>query len=465
MEDRDELTGAIHNALRSWYTTEPADGEELLDGLQLVKQRCKQAVEDDANSHRLLINDLLLAALDQLERQNGQASQLLRDRFLDNKTLREVAQSLNVDHYAVSRQQRAAIEELTEVVVQQESALRAKLVNEIENNLLPPTYEQLYGVEDLQAQVIEKLTAVSHPHLIALLGIGGIGKTSLADAAVRRVIPTFRFDQVVWLRLEYPTLDGRSRHPEQSYSQIINGLAATIWPDSYQDVSQQQREVQVRYRLKQEPCLVVVDNLEAEEDTAYILARLHDLADPGKFLLTTRTRPMGETAVYTLPLTELSRSDAEALMRHHARGQGISLAGATAADFDAVYERAGGNPLALKLIISQLHDLTLDQVLQNLVAQRGEDIEAMYTRIYERAWKLLTPTAQRVLSSMQTVSEAGATADYLQDAFGHIDDADFWPAVQLLRQRSLLEARGTIHEKKYGIHRLTRTFLQKHINP
>jgi hypothetical protein len=400
-----------------------------------------------------------------LREQDEDAAQLLRGRFLDGQTLDQTAQKRNTNRHVIGRQQKSAIAALAEMVLQQEMALQQQLVNEIENHLPPATYDRLFGVEDALAALVEKLTAVSHSHLIALLGIGGIGKTSLADAAVRQIIPTFRFDQVVWLRLEYPTLDGRSRHPEQSYSQIINGLAATIWPDSYQDVSQQQREVQVRYRLKEEPYLVVVDNLEAEEDTAFILARLRDLADPSKFLLTTRSQPQGETAVFILPLTELSRSDAKSLMRHHAGSRGISLAGAAAADFDAVYERTGGNPLALKLVISQLHDLTLDQVLQNLVAQRGEDIEAMYTRIYKRAWKLLTPTAQRVLSSMQSVSEAGATADYLQNAFGHIDDADFWPAIQSLHQRSLLEARGTIHEKKYGIHRLTRTFLQKHINP
>jgi hypothetical protein len=464
MQDKEALPNAIHKALREWHSAATAEAAELLPELHLIKQRQKQSAEKNANSQRLLVNDMLLEALEQLGRQNGEAERLLRDRFLDGQTLREVAQNRNTDHHAISRQQRAALEELAEIIRQQEDALRQKLVHEIESRLLPPTYDRLFGVADLQAQLVEKVTAVAHPHLIALLGIGGIGKTSLADAAVRQVIPTFRFDAVAWLRLEHQTLTGRAHSPEQSWHQIINGLAARIWPDSYGDVDQKQREIQVRARLKQTPHLVVIDNLEAEEDAAYLLAHLRDLAAPSKFLLTTRTQPAGETAVFTLSLTDLSRADAEALMRHHAHNLGISLAEAAPADFDAIYQRAGGNPLALKLVISQLRDLTLGQILDNLVRQQGEDVEALYTRIYQRTWELLTPAARDLLSTMQTVSEAGADPDYLQSLSG-LNDADFWPAVQLLRQRSLLEARGTIHQKKYGIHRLTRTFLQKHINP
>jgi hypothetical protein len=465
MEGKKEtLSQALHSALKSWFAPGKSDGEEPLDQLHLVKRRKKQPDGPDPNNRRLHLNEVLLEALDQLGEQNSSASQLLRDRFLENQLLKEVAKSRNVDHHTISRQQKAALAELAEVVYQQEMALRQTLIAEMETHLPPPTYTELFGVDELLNQLVEQLTAVSHPHLISVLGIGGIGKTSLADAAVRRVIPTFRFDQVVWLRLEYQTLDGRSRSPEHSWQQIIDGIAGHIWPDSYRDVDQKQREIQVRHRLKQTPYLVVIDNLEAEEDTAYVLAHLSDLADPSKFLLTTRTQPAGETAVFTLSLSELNRADAEALMRHHAERSAISLDEATAADFDAIYECVGGNPLALKLVIGQLRDISLPHILDNLVAQRGENITAMYDRIYQRAWNLLTPDAQTVLGSMQLVSEEGATANYLKEISDLGDDA-LWRAIHILNQRSLIEVRGTLHERRYGIHRLTRTFLQKHINP
>ena len=463
MDNKEALTSALHDALRAWYKSGVVDNETMLDELQLVKQH-KKNMSNKGDGRRLYLNEILLAALDQLSKQNDQSSQLLRSRFLDGQTLREVAQSLNVDHYAVSRQQRAALEELAEIIGQQEETLRQKLINEISSYLPPADYDQLFGVADVQKELVEKLTAVSAPHIISVLGIGGIGKTSLVDATVRQIIPTFRFDQIIWLRLEYQTLDGRSRSPKQSWQQIADGIAARIWPDSYQDVDQKQREIQIRYHLKQMPYLVIIDNLEAEEDTAYVLTHLNDLADPSKFLLTTRTQPAGETAVFTRSLGELSQPDAEALMRHHAQRSGISLDEATAADFNDIYEHVGGNPLALKLVIGQLRATSLPHVLENLVAQRGQGITDMYDRIYQRTWDMLTESAQNVLMPMQFVPEEGETADYLQKVSA-LDDRAFWQAIQILSQRSLLEVRGTLHERRYGIHRLTRTFLQKHINP
>jgi hypothetical protein len=44
-----------------------------------------------------------------------------------------------------------------------------------------------------------------------------------------------------------------------------------------------------------------------------------------------------------------------------------------------------------------------------------------------------------------------------------LTEAELWPALQELRNRSLLEAQGTVQAKRYGIHRLTETFLQTEI--
>ncbi len=69
---------------------------------------------------------------------------------------------------------------------------------------------------------------------------------------------------------------------------------------------------------------------------------------------------------------------------------------------------------------------------------------------------------QALLQAMPLVSGAGATADYLQEISG-LSAGQLWPAIQELRKRSLLEVRGDIREKRYGIHRLTETFLRTEI--
>jgi hypothetical protein len=44
-----------------------------------------------------------------------------------------------------------------------------------------------------------------------------------------------------------------------------------------------------------------------------------------------------------------------------------------------------------------------------------------------------------------------------------LSPAAFWPALHELHGRSLIEVRGSIQEKRYGIHRLTNSFLSVEI--
>ena len=63
---------------------------------------------------------------------------------------------------------------------------------------------------------------------------------------------------------------------------------------------------------------------------------------------------------------------------------------------------------------------------------------------------------------MPLVAATGALPEQMQMMSGLEDDA-FWTAVHELSTRSLLEIRGTIHERRYSIHRLTETFLRTEI--
>jgi hypothetical protein len=63
---------------------------------------------------------------------------------------------------------------------------------------------------------------------------------------------------------------------------------------------------------------------------------------------------------------------------------------------------------------------------------------------------------------MPLISAAGALPAQLAAISGLVEH-DLWPAIQELQQRSLLEMRGTLGERRYGIHQLTRTFLHTEI--
>jgi len=63
---------------------------------------------------------------------------------------------------------------------------------------------------------------------------------------------------------------------------------------------------------------------------------------------------------------------------------------------------------------------------------------------------------------MPLIAEAGALPEQMR-AISNLSEERFWPAVSELISRSLLEIKGTIHERRYGIHRLTETFLRTEI--
>ena len=63
---------------------------------------------------------------------------------------------------------------------------------------------------------------------------------------------------------------------------------------------------------------------------------------------------------------------------------------------------------------------------------------------------------------MPLVADAGGTPDYLQ-AISGLEGNAFWAGLHELHARSLLEVRGKLDEKRYGIHRLTETFVRTEI--
>lgn len=460
--DRIELTRGVHAALRAWNSP-GGSPESLLENLLIVRER-RNSLGDRANPSmlRLATSQVLLEAIETLEEHDRKGARVLRLRFSDDNSLLMVANKLHVSEDTVSRLQRAAIEQLVDTLLAKEMALREQKAQLIEASLPPPSYTRLIGLEEARSLLLSKLFQVGSPWVIAIVGIGGIGKTALADYVVRMALREFKFDQILWLRTDPETMSGHSVSAQLTYENLIADLNDHLWPGSA-DLSPAKRLERVRQELKNRQLLIVIDNLETEMDTAFLLAQLNDLANPSKFLLTSRTRPAPEATVFSYPLGELSLADATALFTYYAQELGlVDLAQATEAETMDIYEVTGGNPLALKLVISLLDIMPLSEILTGLIKSQQGPIDEMYRHIYWKAWQALGDDAQRLLLAMPLVARTGALPDQLQGITGLIE-ARFWLAVQELRKRSLLEVRGTIQDRRYGIHRLTETFLRTEI--
>lgn len=449
----------VSNALKAWHTPAGSKDNLLLDLLLVQEIQQNQSTSEHLALQRSATNEVLLTGIKELEQQHPNLAQVLRLRFVSKEKLRTVAYRMTISEQTVSRLQKKGIQQLAEIIQRREFAKRWQHFQQMEAALPPATYTRLFGVKGTSQQLLDLLKESRGPSVIALIGLGGIGKTALMDMVVRQIISHFHFQKVIWLRIIHQTLTGYSDNPELTFENLLIEMLAKLWPGQVETLSPQERLTKLRQELNHLPHLIVIDNIESQSDLAYILDQLHGFARPTKFLLTSRSRLTEHSSVYNIRLQELSLTDATDFVRYYAQECGLeSVATALDEDIGKIYEFTGGNPLALKLVISLLDVLPLAEILADLTYSYTNSIEGMYRHIYQQSWASLSDSGRILLQAMPLVSENGGTAAYLGAVSG-LAKEKLWPALQELHNRSLIEARGTIHKKRYGIHRLTHSFL------
>jgi hypothetical protein len=459
----EHLAADVHRALATWDKLGSTE-EELMASLLLVQdRRARQGEEISRLALRRITNELLAEAIERLAEQNEREAAVLRARFIDGQITRQVANRLYASPDQVNRWQRHAIEHLTDILLSQELTLRDERRDLLLDELPAPSYTRLFGFEDDQQELLGLLMDREGRWAAVISGIGGIGKTSVADAVARRAAESFRFERLLWYRAVDRDLGGRPMAAESVYEAFMLATAERLWPESAPGEATSTLVARVRQTLKSRPFLVIIDNLETRQTTAYFLERAAELTNPSKCLLTTRSRPTVTADAFMITLDELSEADAVALLRHQARAIGLADMSETGDEaLQAIYRVTGGNPLALKLVVSLAAVLPLTDILADMARTATTAIEEMYRHIYWHAWRSLSPDGQKLLQAMPLVGEQGALPQQMQ-AMSSLSDESFWPAVTELISRSLIEAEGTMFERRYGIHRLTESFLRTQI--
>lgn len=460
-----KLKKDVHLALKHWHTVDDK-AEPLLAYLLLVQNNYRELGPQTPTSSRLAINRVLLTGLALLEKQQPQTAELLKRRFLDQETAQRVGQQFGLTIDQVKHQQRQALALLANVLYAQEMELRAASISRQEGQLEAKSYTWLFGIDALADRLLSLLTTAVPPWVISLVGMGGIGKTSLADHVVRRAIRCLYYEEVLWLKIaNQPIKSHPLAGPEQTFQQLITQMSQKLLPALPRDTPFQERRRQLQPLFKSQRYLIVVDNLELAADTAYLLAELLTLAQPSRFLLTSRTPPVDHAGSLSISLPELSQADSLALIRHYAAEIGFTQAAAAGdADLLPIYQVVGGNPFALKQIVSLAKVRPLPPLLASLRQRPLADGEALYQYILRETWLTLSQDAKAVLAIMPLAAEGGMDPEQIAQLSG-LPEARLWPAINELIGRSLLEVRsspqsGHLWERFYGIHRLTELFLR-----
>ena len=457
----------ILDALRLWHggAIERWPLNNLRLNIQVADEREVHGSLGDtgpAARNRAILN----RGLEKLREISPSASSLLRERFVQGRDVLEVANSLNIAEATLHYRQRQAVNQLTDILSELESAAGQDWQNKMLGRLELPTYVDLVGIEKPFSLLSDALMAEDKNFVTVLDGLGGLGKTALADWTTRQIIQTTRFNDVAWITAKQTYLSAMGRLevetdvPAMTIPFLLEKLAEQFELAS-NSITYLQRQREVRAYLRDQPNLIVIDNLETIADYKALLPTLREWQSPSKFLLTSRRRLLDYPDAYSISLNELSEESALLLIRHVAEYAGFSeLAVAEANILQKIYRAVGGNPLVLKLVVGQLRFYSLHQVLDRFSDNlRGKE-NGIFDYIYRENWEAISDEEKETLLALTQAGESGFTFEQLESRVS-LSQTKLIECLENLILISLVDRTGTIMERCYRLHRLTELSILK----
>lgn len=337
-----------------------------------------------------------------------------------------------------------------------------------ERRSLPtPNYTRLFGVESLVTKIVALLSNPEGPRFVSIEGLGGIGKTALAQAVARRLAEQSDLsDAPCWVsaRHEWISPQGELKSaddPARSMEDVVNRLAEELGQTQLSGLPTSEKLARLQPVLSEHKHLIVVDNLETMADSQDLLPALQPLSGASRFLLTSRHTLRHYPYIHVIPVPRLSFSDSYALVQSELdrRGYAADLPQTT---MESLYELIGGLPLALKLAAAQIGRRPVEQILSGLRQANRDKPQTLYTYIYRQTWRLLNDDARKLLLSMLNVSPDGENLAWIR-LTSMLPRPAFDAALDQLLDYSLLEVAQSLPTPVYRLHRLTVTFLQTEI--
>jgi hypothetical protein len=453
----------VLNALRQWQ--QPALPENVTP---LLRRLSHFSHVNQHGSPRLALNALLGDALRRLEGENAYLADLLLRRFVKGEKVLTIANALNVSESKFHEIQRAAVERLTTIILEVEAAARKGHAATVLQRLGVKPGENLIGLDTHMQTLLPILADPESAGIVSIEGMGGLGKSALAGALASRLLYTdgvWNSAARVTARQTYFQLHGQlmpSVEPvptvEAAVLQLHRSLLGTQPPAA--EVEQQQLVADLHHYFKNNKSLILIENLEEMVDVEALVDLLRHWVEPSKFILTSRKSFYGVNGVYHYQMNPLAHADALALIRSTAAAGNLTdVVLAAVEELQPIVDAVGGNGLALRFLIHQLHIYGLDEILADLTGARGEVIENLYTFLFQDSWIQLSVAAKQVLAAIGNAAPDGITMQALALVcplpYGEIQSA-----IKQLVVHNLVDNYGSLRDRRYRVHEITRTYLQ-----
>jgi WD40 repeat protein/transcriptional regulator with XRE-family HTH domain len=279
-----------------------------------------------------------------------------------------------------------------------------------------------------------------HCTLVALLGMGGVGKTALTAMLATQV--ENQFDAVIW----------RSLRNAPPLAELLGECLRVVSNHQEHELPPgvDKRLPLLMAYLRQRRCLIVLDNFEtvlrSERTGSYLpgyegYGQLLQWVGEGRhqscLVLTSREKPKELTmlegeiaAVHTLPLTGLQPVDSRSLLQD----RGLS---GSEDQWAILHARYSGNPLALKVVAETVLDLFAGNIVEFLQAEiiLFSDISDLLAQQLAR----LSPLEQELLFWLAVEREPVGLEELRTDLVQLAPKLAVLEALRSLHQHSLVE--------------------------
>ncbi len=305
-----------------------------------------------------------------------------------------------------------------------------------------PDVSVFYG-RRCELRTLEQWIVTQRCRLVAVLGMGGIGKTALATKVAVQVQQEFEY--VIWRSLLHaPPLETLTRD-----------LVAFV--SDFQETSAEIGRL-IHY-LRSRRCLLILDNMEAILEAGHVgqfcsgyegygdlLRVMGETAHSSCLILTSREKPTEITASEgdNLPVRSLRLSGSNEAARALLCAKGLT---GNETQKHQLCDRYGNNPLAVKIVATSIRDLFDGEI--GAFLQQDTFVFNGIRRLLDQQFERLSPLEKSIMYWLAINREGTEIAELESDMEPSVSRGKLLEALEGLWGRVLIEkATPTLLEKQ-----------------